>query len=362
MDRLDLLVGEVRNVGGRKLGFNGDSQSCESSVLVGKSLVELCSPGGGLTKGLVVAELSLVFLDGSLFTSAINPFDTDGNLCEQFVAFGGFHEISEFTSFTEFFFQFVSVSLKFVSGTFPVKELVVRLVEGQFLLTESFLLLGRDSVRRGIELNSGMGSATSLFSLVLLLLGSSIFVHGRTNGHLLHFSPTLGKLSTLELGNLIEVVLDLDNKLSLALSILVLKRSFSNVVASQLGGETLHELGKVVRVLVIVEEETHVSEFVLEGETLGHGEVRTDGEKFHGLLDIGFVSEVVGDTEWKCVVVLNSKTSGGKGGRKHSSLHGGSLSDTLKGLEGTEKLFLLENFLKNLGDDRSTSAIAEEFN
>lgn len=159
-----------------------------------------------------------------------------------------------------------------------------------------------------------------------------------------------------------EVVLNLDDELRLAFSISVLHGSFSNVVASQLGGETLHELGKVVGVLVVVEEEVHVSKLVLEGETLSHGEVRADREEFHGLLDIGFVSEVVGDTEGKCVVVLNGETSGGKGGRKHSSLHTGSFSDTLKGLEGSENHFFLENFLENGHDDRGTSAITEELN
>jgi hypothetical protein len=43
-------------------------------------------------------------------------------------------------------------------------------------------------------------------------------------------------------------------------------------------------------------------------------------------------------------------------------LHGGSFNDALKGFAGSEKLLLLENFLKNSGDNGSTSAITEELN
>lgn len=126
---------------------------------------------------------------------------------------------------------------------------------------------------RSIVLDSGLGSAVAFLGLILLLSGSSIFLEGRSDGDLLHLNPTLVELSSLELGNLVEVVLDLDDEFSFAFSILFLESSFRDVVASQLVGETLHELGKVVRVLVVVEEEIHVSELVLERETLGDGEV-----------------------------------------------------------------------------------------
>jgi len=126
---------------------------------------------------------------------------------------------------------------------------------------------------RSIVLDSGLGSAVAFLGLILLLSGSSIFLEGRSDGDLLHLSPSLVELSSLELGNLVEVVLDLDDEFSFAFSILFLESSFRDVVASQLVGETLHELGKVVRVLVVVEEEIHVSELVLERETLGDGEV-----------------------------------------------------------------------------------------
>jgi len=126
---------------------------------------------------------------------------------------------------------------------------------------------------RSIVLDSGLGSAVAFLGLILLLSGSSIFLEGRSDGDLLHLNPRLVELSSLELGNLVEVVLDLDDEFSFAFSILFLESSFRDVVASQLVGETLHELGKVVRVLVVVEEEIHVSELVLERETLGDGEV-----------------------------------------------------------------------------------------
>jgi len=126
---------------------------------------------------------------------------------------------------------------------------------------------------RSIVLDSGLGSAVAFLGLILLLSGSSIILEGRSDGDLLHLNPTLVELSSLELGNLVEVVLDLDDEFSFAFSILFLESSFRDVVASQLVGETLHELGKVVRVLVVVEEEIHVSELVLERETLGDGEV-----------------------------------------------------------------------------------------
>lgn len=126
---------------------------------------------------------------------------------------------------------------------------------------------------RSIVLDSGLGSAVAFLGLILLLSGSSIILEGRSDGDLLHLNPRLVELSSLELGNLVEVVLDLDDEFSFAFSILFLESSFRDVVASQLVGETLHELGKVVRVLVVVEEEIHVSELVLERETLGDGEV-----------------------------------------------------------------------------------------
>jgi len=195
--RLDLLVGEVGNVGRRELGFNGDLDSLEVLVLVGEGLVESVSPGSGLTESLVVTELGFVFLNRGLLSSGVNPLDADGDLGKQLVAFFGVHVISEVTSLRKFTLQLVGVALKLVSGTFPVKELVIGRVEGQFLLAEGFLLLGRDSVRGGIELNSSVGSASSLLGLVLLLLGGTVLVHGGTDGHLLHLGPALGKLSAL---------------------------------------------------------------------------------------------------------------------------------------------------------------------
>lgn len=197
MYRLDLLVGEVGNVGRRELGFNGDLDSLEVLVLVGEGLVESVSPGSGLTESLVVTELGFVFFNRGLLSSGVNPLDADGDLGKQLVAFFGVHVISEVTSLRKFTLQLVGVALKLVSGTFPVKELVIGRVEGQFLLTEGFLLLGRDSVRGGIELNSSVGSASSLLGLVLLLLSGTVLVHGGTDGHLLHFGPALGKLSAL---------------------------------------------------------------------------------------------------------------------------------------------------------------------
>lgn len=214
---------------------------------------------------------------------------------------------------------------------------------------------------RGIKLNSGVGSAGALFSLILLFSSGSVFVgHSTTDGHLLHFRPGLSKLSALEASDLMEVVLNLNDELRFALSVRVLESTFSNVVTSQLGGESLHELGKVVGVVVVVEEAAHVTELVLEGHALGHGEVRADGEEFHRFLLVGLVSEVVGDTEGECVVVLDGEASGSEGGTEHSSLHGGSFSNTLKGLEGTEKLGLLEDLLEDGGDDGGTGAITEE--
>jgi len=217
-------------------------------------------------------------------------------------------------------------------------------------------------VGRSVVLDSGLGSAVAFLGLVLLLSRSSIFLEGRSDGDLLHLSPGLMELSSLELGNLVEVVLDLDDEFSFTLSVLFLERSFSDVVASQLVGETLHELGKVVGVLVVVEEEVHVSKLVLERETLGNGEVRADGEELHSLLDFGFVSEVVGDTEGKSVVVLDGEASSSERGAEHSSLHGGSFNDALKGFACSEKFLFLENFLKDGGDNGSTGAVTEELN
>lgn len=128
-------------------------------------------------------------------------------------------------------------------------------------------------MRRSVVLDSSLGSAGAFLGLILLLSRSSIFLEGRSDGDLFHLSPSLMELSSLELGNLVEVVLDLYDEFSFAFSVLFLESSFRDVVASQLGGETLHELGKVVRVLLVVEEEAHVSELVLERETLGDREI-----------------------------------------------------------------------------------------
>lgn len=114
-------------------------------------------------------------------------------------------------------------------------------------------------MRRSVVLDSSLGSAGAFLGLILLLSRSSIFLKGRSDGDLFHLSPSLMELSSLELGNLVEVVLDLDDEFSFAFSVLFLESSFRDIVASQLGRETLHELGKVVRVLLVVEEETHVS-------------------------------------------------------------------------------------------------------
>lgn len=72
---------------------------------------------------------------------------------------------------------------------------------------------------RSVVLDSGLGSAVAFLGLVLLLSRSSIFLEGRSDGDLLHLSPGLMELSSLELGNLVEVVLDLDDEFSLALSV-----------------------------------------------------------------------------------------------------------------------------------------------
>lgn len=198
MDRLHLLVSKVRNIGRGKLGFDVNPHGSKGLVLIGKGLIESESPEARLSSRLVVSELVLIFSIGSCLSGFVNPFNTDSDFSKQFVAFGGLHVVPELTVLLKFGLHLVSVALELVSDALPVKELHVFLVEGQFLLTEGFLLLRRDSMRRSIKLDSGVGSAGALFSLILLLTGGSIFVHcGSTNGHLLHLSPGFSKLSVL---------------------------------------------------------------------------------------------------------------------------------------------------------------------
>lgn len=253
VDRLNLLVSEVRYVGRGELGSDGDLQGLESLVLVGESLVESESPDARLADSLVITELLLVFLNRGNFSSVVDPLNITSNLLKDFVAFGRFHKGLKVSVFVKFGLHFIGIGLELVSDTFPVKELAVRCVELQLLFTKGFLLLGRDGVGRGVELDGSVSGASALFGLVLLLSGSTILISGRSNGNLLVFSPSLSKFSSLKLGNLVEVVLDLDHEFSLALSVLLLEGSLSDVVASQLCGETLHELGEVVGVLVVVE-------------------------------------------------------------------------------------------------------------
>jgi len=168
----------------------------------------------------------------------------------------------------------------------------------QFQGTELFLLRGRDRVRRSVELNLLCLSSVTLFLFVLLLnrsywldgsgnlfsrlglglscgfgLGFGLAFCGCTfgrglsffrslslgfsfgnndrgrsdfNGDFLNLSPFLHKFCCLETDNLMDVVSDFDNKLTLTILVLVLELTLLDGVTGQLVGESLHELDRAL--------------------------------------------------------------------------------------------------------------------
>jgi len=126
VDRLNLLVSEVRHVGRGELGLDGDLQGLEGLHLVGDGLVESESPDARLTDGLVSTEFHFVLLNRGSLSFSVNPLDIYGDHLEDFVAFGGFHVGLEVTVLIKLGLHFVGVGLELVSDTFPLKELGVR--------------------------------------------------------------------------------------------------------------------------------------------------------------------------------------------------------------------------------------------
>lgn len=66
------------------------------------------------------------------------------------------------------------------------------------------------------------------------------------NGDFLNLSPFLHKFCCLETDNLMDVVSDFDNKLTLTILVLVLELTLLDGVTGQLVGESLHELDRAL--------------------------------------------------------------------------------------------------------------------
>jgi len=218
----------------------------------------------------------------------------------------------------------VAVGLEVILQFFPQKELFISSVEVLLGLSEGRLCLGWDGMRRDVEVNvtGGVANALLLFVLLygfglrnlgcffstffgsLLRLGLSfrlgflgLLLLRRNHWYcpldrdLFHLGPGLLQLGRLEVCDLMDAVLNFDYEFYFATLIGVLHLSFLDRVISQLEGETLHELGT----LLVVDEEVHVSELVLEAQGFGDGERSADVEEGHHLGRVGLVLESVGD-------------------------------------------------------------------
>ena len=174
---------------------------------------------------------------------------------------------------------------------------------GLLLLTCLILLLGG---------SSGLGFL--VFSILVLFICLRVKVlwwwRGRCgrclNGNLDFFSPFLDKVSGFKLRNLVNVVFNFELELNFAasLDILLLRLANSDLVLSNLVGESLKNLS-VVRVL---DEEGHIAELVVKSDSLLKREHTGSIKDLLGILGT-IISETVLDADGQSVVLLNNEAS-----------------------------------------------------
>lgn len=153
---------------------------------------------------------------------------------------------------------------------------------------------------------------------------------------LLNLYPRLFQLSRLQVCNLMDTVLDLDYEFCFTSLIGVFQFAILNCVLSQLERQTLHELGA----LLVVDEQVHLTELVLEAQRFGDRERRADVEEGHHLGCVGLVSKRVGDADGQRVVVLDVEGSDVVGRAQDGSLERGTTCAGLKRVEGPREFLL----------------------
>jgi len=130
----------------------------------------------------------------------------------------------------------------------------------------------------------------------------------------LFFSPLLNQLRTVQSCDLVNVVyyfeLELDFAATFAVS--VLRLSGLDHVLRDLVWQAFQDLSA----FAVVDEEVHVTEFVVKSHSLGQGEHASFCEKFFSYW-VAILAESISDAYWQNVEFFNDEGGNGEQRRKH---------------------------------------------